>query len=88
MDPNLPYGYFALGTALSIKGMEGQARQAFLRALELDPSHVSAMNNLSTHEGNFGRLDDALYWGIRGYSLSGKTGNDYYHVAVPLDLAS
>jgi hypothetical protein len=42
------------------------------------------MNNLSIHEALFGRLDESLYWGIRGFSLSGKTGNDYYHVAIPL----
>jgi hypothetical protein len=64
--------------------MDAQARQAFLRALELDPNHVGAMNNLSIHEAQHGRLDDSLYWGRRGFELSGKTANDYYHVAVPL----
>jgi serine/threonine protein kinase/Tfp pilus assembly protein PilF len=83
-DPDLPYAYFTLGTAYSMKGMGAQARQAFLRALELDPNHVSAMNNFSIHEAMFGRLDESLYWGRRGFELSGKAGNDYYHVAVPL----
>ena len=84
IDPRLPAGYFTLATAYSIKGMEAQARQAFLRALELDPNNVSAMHNLSNHEANFGRLDESLYWGRRAFALSGRTGNDYYHVAVPL----
>ena len=84
VDPNLPAGYFTLATAYSIKGLEAQARQAFLRALELDPNNVSAMDNLSNHEANFGRLDESLYWGRRAFSLSGRTANDYYHVAVPL----
>jgi serine/threonine protein kinase/Tfp pilus assembly protein PilF len=84
VDPALPSAYFALGTAYSIKGMEAQARQAFLRALELDPNHIGAMNNFSIHEAQYGRLDDSLYWGRRGFELSGKTANDYYHVAVPL----
>jgi serine/threonine protein kinase/tetratricopeptide (TPR) repeat protein len=84
VDPNLPYAYFTLGTAYTMKGMDAQARQAFLRALELDPNNVLAMDNLSIHEATFGRLDESLYWGRRGFSLSGKTGNDYYHVAVPL----
>ena len=84
VDPNLPAGYSTLATAYSIKGMEAQARQAFLRALELDPNNVTAMDNLSNHEANFGRLDESLYWGRRAFSLSGRTGNDYYHVAVPL----
>jgi hypothetical protein len=55
-----------------------------MRALELDPNNVLAMDNLSNHEANFGRLDESLYWGRRTFSLSGRTGNDYYHVAVPL----
>lgn len=84
IDPNLSAGHFTLATAYSIKGMEAQARQAFLRALELDPNNVTAMDNLSTHEANFGRLDESLYWGRRAFSLSGRAGNDYYHVAVPL----
>jgi eukaryotic-like serine/threonine-protein kinase len=84
IDPKLPAGYFTLATAYSIKGMEAQAHQAFLRALELDPNNVAAMDNLSNHEANFGRLDESLYWGRRAFSLSGRTGNDYYHVAVPL----
>ena len=84
VDPNLPAGYFTLATAYSIKGMEAQGRQAFLRALELDPSNLTAMKNLSNHEANFGRLDESLYWGRRAFSLSGRTANDYYHVAVPL----
>ena len=46
-DPELPLGYFALGSAYSWKGMDAQGRQAFLRALELDPNNVVAMHNLS-----------------------------------------
>ena len=84
VDPNLPHGHFTLGTAYTLKGLDAQARQAFLRALELDPNNVVAMDNLSVHEAVFGRLDESLYWGRRAFSLSGKTGNDYYHVAVPL----
>ena len=83
-DSALPGGYFALGSGYAIKGMDAQARQAFLRALELDPNHVGAMDNLSVHETAFGRLDDALYWARRAFGLSGKSGNNYYHVSVPL----
>ncbi len=84
VDPDLPSAHFTIATAHSMKGMDAQARQAFLRALELDPNNVMAMNNFSNHEALFGRLDESLYWGLRGFSLSGKTANDYYHVAVPL----
>jgi TolB-like protein/Tfp pilus assembly protein PilF/predicted Ser/Thr protein kinase len=84
VDPALPYAYFTLGSAYGAKGMDAQARQAFLRALELDPSHVGSMSNFSIHEATYGRLDESLYWGRRGFELSGKNANDYYHVAVPL----
>jgi TolB-like protein len=83
-DPSLPAGYFALGTGYSMKGMEAQARQAFLRALELDPNHTGAMANFSILELEHARLDEALYWGRRLFTLSGKRGNDFYHLVVPL----
>jgi eukaryotic-like serine/threonine-protein kinase len=83
-DPELPDAYFALASGYSMKGADAQARQAFLRALELDPNNVSAMNNLSAHESAFARLDESLYWARRAFGLSGKRGNDYYHVSIPL----
>jgi TolB-like protein/tetratricopeptide (TPR) repeat protein len=84
IDPSLAAGHFALASAYDLKGLEAQSRQAFLRALELDPNFVPAMHNFSLHEAWYGRLDESLYWGRRSFELSGKTGNDYYHVAVPL----
>ena len=84
IDPALPAVYFALGTGYSMKGMDAQARQAFLRALELDPNHSGAMANFSISEVTFGRLDEGLYWGRRLFGLSGKRGNDYYHLVVPV----
>src|SRR5262249_13538449 len=84
VDESLPVAYFALGSGYSMKGMEAQARQAFLRALELDPNHTGAMTNFSVHEANFGRLDEALYWGRRFFMLSGKRGVDYYHFVLPM----
>jgi TolB-like protein/predicted Ser/Thr protein kinase len=83
-DPLLPAGHFALGTGYSMKGMEAQGRQSLLRALELDPNHTSAMANFSILELEHARLDEALYWGRRLFTLSGKRGNDFYHLAVPL----
>jgi TolB-like protein len=85
-DPGLAYGYFALATGYGSKGMDAKARHAFLRALELDPNNVGAMVNLSFSESLFGRLDESLYWARRAFALSGKRGNDYYHVSIPLLL--
>jgi TolB-like protein len=84
MDPLLSYGYYALGTAYSRKGMSAQSRQAFHRALELDPNNTAAMNNFSNEEGRRARLDEAAYWGRRSFMLSGRRGNDFYHLINPL----
>ncbi len=75
MDSSLSYGYFALGTAYGRKGLEAQSRQAFHRALELDPNNTSAMNNFSNEEGRRARWDEAAYWGRRRFLLSGKGPN-------------
>jgi eukaryotic-like serine/threonine-protein kinase len=84
LDPALATAQFALGSAYSQKGFGDQARLSFLRALELDPNHAGSMSNLSVHESHFGRLDESLYWARRAWALSAKSGNDYYHVGVPL----
>jgi serine/threonine protein kinase len=84
IDPGLPSGYFALASGYGLKGMDAEARQAFLRALELDPNNVPAMNNFSSHDALFGRAEESLSWARRGFALSGKQGNDYYHLALPL----
>jgi serine/threonine protein kinase/tetratricopeptide (TPR) repeat protein len=84
MDPLRPNTHFVLGSGYGIQGRYEQSRQAFLRALELDPNNTSAMNNFSVAEAFFGRLDDSAYWGRRSFGLSGKRGNDFYHLIVPL----
>jgi eukaryotic-like serine/threonine-protein kinase len=84
INPLLPYAHFALGSGYGMKGMDQQARLAFLRALELDPNNGSAMANLSVTEYSFGRLGESLSWARRMFALSGKKGNDFYHVAGPL----
>ena len=84
MNPMLPSAHMSLATAYSIKGMDAQARVAFLRALELDPNNTSAMANFSILEASFGRLGESLSWARRGFALSGRQANAFYHVSVPL----
>ena len=84
VDPTLAYPHFVLGSAYVLKGVDAEARLAFMRALELDPNQMLAMSNLSVHEFKFGRLDDSLQWARRMFRLSDRTGNAYYHVALPL----
>jgi eukaryotic-like serine/threonine-protein kinase len=82
-DPSLPYAHVALATGYAMRGWLAQARQAFLRALELDTNHITAMYNLSLLvDGNVARFDDSLYWVRRGFELSGRGANDYYHLGV------
>jgi TolB-like protein len=80
MDPSLSYGYFALGTAYGRKGLSARSRQAFLRALELDPNNTSAMVNFAGEEGRRARWDEAAYWGRRSFLLSGRGPIDFYHL--------
>ena len=82
IDPELPAGYFTLGTAYAMKGQGARSRQAFLRALELNPSGGGLLSNFSIAEMLYGRLDEAVYLGRRGFMLSGKRG--FYHLVVPI----
>ena len=85
MAPSLSYGYFALGTASGRKGLGAQSRQAYLRALELDPNNTDAMADFKNEEIRRGRLDEAAYWGRRRFLQSGKTANDFFHSDLPAD---
>lgn len=84
IDPQHPYAHFTLGTAYAIKGQGARARQAFLRALELNPSGNGLLSNFSIAEMLYGRLDEAVYLGRRGFILSGKRG--FYHLIMPMVL--
>jgi TolB-like protein len=82
IDPELAYAHFTLGTAYAIKGQGARSRQAFLRALELNPSGGGLLSNFSIAEMLYGRLDEAVYLGRRGFFLSGKRG--FYHLVMPM----
>ena len=84
VDPILSSPHFVLGSVYSYQGRDAQSRLAFMRALELDPNFVEAMNNLSLNEFQFGRLDDSLQWARRSFAISARVGNDYYHMGIPL----
>lgn len=82
IDPELPSGHFTLGTAYAMKGQGARSRQAFLRALELNPSGGGLLSNFSIAEMQYGRLDEAVYLGRRGFMLSGK--RSFYHLVAPI----
>ena len=84
IDPQMPTAHFTLASVYTHLGREAPARQAYLRTLELNPNHTSAMYNFSILELWFGRFDVSTYWGRRGFGLSGKRANDFYHLIGPL----
>jgi len=84
MNPSVSAAHFTMATAYGMKGMDAQARVSFLRALELNPNDTAAMANLSVLEAAYGRLGESLSWARRMFALSGKEGNAFHHVAVPL----
>jgi tetratricopeptide (TPR) repeat protein len=84
IDPNLADAHFSLGSAFALKGENTKARLSFLKALELKPNFVEAMNNYSLAEIDAGRLDEALYWAARSFHLAPNSGNSYYHLSVAL----
>ena len=84
IDPTLAAPHMTLGSAYGLLGRIEQARQSFLRALELDPNHVGSMDNLSFTYALAGQLDESLYWARRAWPLSAKGPNSFYHITVPL----
>lgn len=87
IDPMLAHAHFALASAYGHKGWASRSRLAFLKALDLDPSHVASMDNLSIVQvESLGRFDEGLYWGRRAFQLESNRGNAFYHLVWPLLL--
>ncbi len=84
LDPDLAEGYFALGDLLSGELKLSDARRAYLKALELSPSHGGAMADLGNLYVTQGRLDEALDWAVKAYWLDPNHRHGPYHVALPL----
>jgi serine/threonine protein kinase len=84
IDPNLAEAHFSLASGYTIKGELSKARLSFLKALELKPNLIEAMNNYSLEEIESGRLDVALYWAVRSFRLAPNSANSYYHLSAPL----
>ena len=86
LDSELSSGHYARGDLLRALGQVEPARVAYLRALELDPSHAAAMDNLSLLESGSGRYDESLYWAMRAVPLDPNGFLSYFHVSIPLIL--
>lgn len=83
-DPSVALAHTALATGHAIQGVASQSRLSFQRALALDPNDTVAMTNLSFLETVFGRFVDGAEWARRSFEVSGKAGNDYFHLSAPL----
>jgi serine/threonine-protein kinase len=86
LDSELPLAHFARGDLFLTMGQNGAARLAYLKALELNPSFSSAMNDLSLLEAFSGHFDASLYWGLRAVPLNPNSSMPYYHASGPLIL--
>ena len=58
LDPELSFAHFAMAETYVDQGRLSEARRSFLRAIELDPNSVGAMNDLSSTETDMGRYDE------------------------------
>ncbi len=88
LDPELADGWFALGDLESTVFRLSDARRAYLKALELNPSHGGAMADLANVYVALGRYDEALDWSLRNEQLSPTESHGPYHVTLglmPLD---
>lgn len=59
LDPHDPDGWVLLGLAADKLKRRDEERAAYLKALELDPNHAAALNNLAAMDLNRGRLGRA-----------------------------
>jgi TolB-like protein/tRNA A-37 threonylcarbamoyl transferase component Bud32 len=84
LDSELADGYFALGDLESIVLKLSDARRSYLKALELEPSHVGAMADLANVYVALGRFDEALDWALRYYQLDPNGLHTPYHVGLAL----
>jgi protein kinase/serine/threonine-protein kinase len=60
MDPNLPEAYKALGLAYETKRWHRKAKEAYEKAIELNPYYSDALSNLSAQCRITGEFDRAL----------------------------
>jgi TolB-like protein/tRNA A-37 threonylcarbamoyl transferase component Bud32 len=88
LDPELADGWFALGDLESVVFKLSDARRAYLKALELNPSHGGAMADLANVYVALGRYDEALDWSLRDQQVDPTSSHAPYHVGLglmPLD---
>ena len=87
LDPTLPAAHTALASAYGQKGWASRAREAFQKALSLDPGGggMGALSNITVLESEvLGRHDKALVTARRLLQMRPVRPGIIYHVAWPL----
>jgi DNA-binding SARP family transcriptional activator/TolB-like protein len=84
LDPRLSLAHFAYADLLVLAGKPATARLSYLKAIELNPSEIGALADLSDADDLTGRLDESLYWGLRAVALAPTSASVHAHAAVPL----
>ena len=87
LDPTLPFAYTALASAYGQKGWASRSREAFQKALSLDPGGDGggALSNIAVLNSEvLGRHDDAIVSARRLLQIPPVRPGIIYHVAWPL----
>ena len=87
LDPTLPSAYTALASAYGQKGWASRSREAFQKALSLDPGGAGggALSNIAVLDSEvLGRHDDAIVSARRLLQIPPVRPGIIYHVAWPL----
>jgi len=77
LSPDMPHLWVNLGATYRYSGQHRDAERSYLYALELDPRHDPAMNNLVVLYAMEGREAERAYWDARVASY--REDNPYYH---------
>ncbi len=77
LSPATAHLWVNLGAVYRFNGQHGEAEQAYLYALQLDPEEYSAMNNLAVLFELEGRGEEQRYWERQLSSY--RDANPYYH---------
>ena len=68
--PDLPDAYKALGLAQGTLGDANSSLESYLRAIELDPSHLAAVNNIGAAYFERGDFAEQHLWRMRSFRLA------------------
>ena len=85
LDPQLAEAHHALGVGTYQAGrLHDESLAALQKAVELDPSYVTALSDFGNALGTAGRFDEGLRSARRALALTPNQAVSYYHVGTHL----